>query len=118
MCLRKEWIIDRLQNRSSGETLTASKPASNQMIGTRFVMKILLQHNRTLQYLRPNNTWARHASDGRNFQNSQTAINYAYENNLLDVYIAVKFIGDESDDVVVPLPERTQSVAEAAVVTL
>jgi hypothetical protein len=73
-------------------------------------MKILLQHNRTLQYLRLNNTWARSASDARNFQHSQAAIDYAYENNLLDVYIAVKFIGDESDDVVVPLPERNRSV--------
>jgi hypothetical protein len=81
-------------------------------------MKILLQHNRTLHYLRPNNTWARSASDARNFQNSQTAINYAYENNLLDVYIAVKFVGNESDDVVIPLPEQTPSVAEAAAVSI
>jgi hypothetical protein len=73
-------------------------------------MKILLQHNRTLQYLRPNNTWARNASEGRAFHNSQTAIDYAYENNLLEVYIAVKFLGGESDDVVVPLPERGHSV--------
>jgi hypothetical protein len=73
-------------------------------------MKILLQHNRTLQYLRLNNTWARSASDARNFHNSQTAIDYAYENNFLDVYIAVKFLGGESDDVVVPLPERNRSV--------
>ena len=77
-------------------------------------MKILLQHNRTLQYLRANNTWARSASEARNFQNSKTAIDYAYENNLLDVYIALKFIGSESEDVVVPLPERTRSaLAEA-----
>ena len=77
-------------------------------------MKILLQHNRTLQYLRANDTWARSASDARSFQDSKTAIDYAYENNLLNVYIAVKFVGNESDDVVIPLPERHPSaLAEA-----
>ena len=81
-------------------------------------MKILLQHNRTLQYLRPNNTWARSASEGRNFHNSQTAIEYAYENNLLNVYIAVKFLADESDDVVVPLPERAPSFATETITVL
>ena len=72
-------------------------------------MKILLQHNRTLQYLRANNTWTRHESDALNFQHSQVAIDFAYENNLLDVYIAVKFLGGEAD-VVAPLPVRAPSV--------
>jgi hypothetical protein len=74
-------------------------------------MKIVLQHKQTLQYLRANNTWARSDADARDFQHSQAAIDFAYENDLLDVYIALKFPGGDSD--AVPLPTRRSPVAAA-----
>jgi hypothetical protein len=72
-------------------------------------MRILLQHRRTLHYLRNNNTWTKRAFDARNFHHSQAAIDFAYEHNLLEVYIAVKFL-DGDGDVAAPLPARNQAV--------
>jgi hypothetical protein len=66
-------------------------------------MKILLQHNRTLLYLRADKTWTRYLADARNFEHSEAAINFAFENNMMDVYVTVKFPGDP-DAVAVPLP--------------
>jgi hypothetical protein len=66
-------------------------------------MKIVLQHNRTLHYLRPDKTWARCDSEARTFLHSQRAIDFAHENNLRDVYVTVKFLGGDPD-VSVPLP--------------
>jgi hypothetical protein len=72
-------------------------------------MKILLQHTRTLLYLRADGTWTRHHTEARNFLDSHTAINYAFERPFMDVYITVKFPGD-SDTVAVPLPAERPAV--------
>jgi hypothetical protein len=81
-------------------------------------MKILLQHTRTLQYLRTNEAWTRSELEARNFQHSQSAIDFAHENNLTDVYVTVKFLGCDSDDVAIPLPaRRAQAVVAATTVS-
>ncbi|HEX4263979.1 MAG TPA: hypothetical protein VH597_06530 [Verrucomicrobiae bacterium] len=72
-------------------------------------MKILLQHTQTLLFLRPDGTWTRHATEARNFSHSQTAINYAFERQMADVYITVKFPGD-SETVAIPLPAECPAV--------
>jgi hypothetical protein len=70
-------------------------------------MKILLQHKRTLLYLRADGTWTRTDCDALNFEHSQKAIDFAQEHNLKDVYVAVKFLGGDAD-VVAPVPTRGQ----------
>ena len=72
-------------------------------------MKILLQHTRTLLYLRTADAWTRNDSEARTFQHSQKAIEFAHENNLTDVYIAVKF-PDHQDDVVARVPAFRPSI--------
>ena len=76
-------------------------------------MKILLQHTRTLLYVRTADTWTRNEFEARDFQHSQKAIDFAHANNLRDVQIAVKFI-DAHYDVVAPLPAM-QTQASVAV---
>ena len=66
-------------------------------------MKIVLQHNRTLQYLRADKSWAKTHTEARTFLHSQRAIDFAREHNLCDVYVTVKFLGGEPD-VSVPVP--------------
>ena len=73
-------------------------------------MKILLQHAQTLKYLRPDETWTRNDSEARNFLHSQKAIEFAFDRNLRDVYITVKFLGGDPD-VAVPLPAMRSLVA-------
>jgi hypothetical protein len=67
-------------------------------------MKILLQHTQTLLYLHNAGGWTKKDSEARTFPHSQRAIDFAHENNLTNVYIAVKFIGGAADDVVAPVP--------------
>jgi len=66
-------------------------------------MKIVLQHNQTLHYLRADRTWARCDSEARTFLHSQRAIDFAREHNLRNVYVTVKFLGDDPD-VSIPVP--------------
>jgi hypothetical protein len=66
-------------------------------------MKILLQHTQTLQYLRRDATWTRNDSEARNFLDSGKAIDFAFDHNLTDVYVTVKFLGGDPD-VAAPLP--------------
>jgi hypothetical protein len=66
-------------------------------------MKIVLQHNQTLQYLRADKTWARCDSEARTFLHSKRAIDFAREHNLWDVYVTVKFLGGDPD-VSIPVP--------------
>lgn len=73
-------------------------------------MKILLQHTQTLLYLRPDGTWTRHYTEARNFLHSHSAINFAFDKQMMDVYITVKFPGD-CETVAVPLPAERPAVA-------
>jgi hypothetical protein len=73
-------------------------------------MKILLQHTRTLLYMRTDGSWTRLHTEARNFFDSQTAINFAFERQMMDVYITVKFPGD-CETVTVPLPVERPPVA-------
>jgi hypothetical protein len=73
-------------------------------------MKILLQHTQTLLYLRPDGTWTRRVTEARNFMHSETAINFALDQKMTDVYITVKFPGD-SETVTVPMPAMHPTVA-------
>jgi hypothetical protein len=66
-------------------------------------MKILLQHQRTLHYVRTVETWTTDSSDAHNFRHSERAINFAHEHGLNDVYVTVRFPG-EDPDVSIPLP--------------
>lgn len=76
-------------------------------------MKILLQHTRTLLYVRSNETWTKSEFEARDFQHSQKAIDFAHEHNLQDVQIAVKFV-DAHYDVVAPVPPAPQAPAVSA----
>jgi hypothetical protein len=66
-------------------------------------MKIVLQHNRTLQYLRADKTWTCCDSEAHAFLHSQRAIDFAREHSLRDVFVTVKFLGGDPD-VSVPIP--------------
>jgi aryl-alcohol dehydrogenase-like predicted oxidoreductase len=76
-------------------------------------MKILLQHTRTLLYVRSNETWTRSEFEARDFQHSQRAIDFAHEHNLQEVQIAVKFV-DAHYDVVAPVPPAPRAAAISA----
>lgn len=77
------------------------------------VMKILLQHTRTLLYLRAIDAWTRSKCEAQDFRHSQAAIDFAHRNQLQDVQLAVKF-EDPDDDVVAPLPAANQASAMAS----
>ena len=68
-------------------------------------MKILLQHRRTLQYVQTVDAWTRSDVQAHNFLHSQTAIDFAHEHDLTDVYVTVKFLGGDAD-VSVPVPHK------------
>jgi hypothetical protein len=76
-------------------------------------MKILLQHTRTQLYLRGLGDWTANPHEAYDFQHSQKAIDFARENNLLGVQIAVKFFDSEVDEIV-PLPVAAQSYTQPA----
>lgn len=71
-------------------------------------MKILLQHTRTLLYLRARDAWTRNQIEAQDFRHSQAATDFAHQHKLRDVQLAVMFPG--SEDVVVPLPPRRAAV--------
>lgn len=68
-------------------------------------MKILLQDRRTLQYLQTIDAWTKNHVEAHNFLHSQKAINFAHDHDLTDVYVTVKFLGNEPE-VSVPLPHK------------
>jgi hypothetical protein len=76
-------------------------------------MKILLQHKQSLRYLRTVDTWTKDVADAHNFLHSQSAIDFAHEHDLKDVYVTVKFIGGDPD-VVALLPEKPANFAPRA----
>ena len=73
-------------------------------------MRILLQHARTRLYFRGMGDWTANPHDAFDFQHSQRAIDFARQNGISGVQIAVKFIDSQFDEVF-PLP----SVARAPV---
>ena len=66
-------------------------------------MKILLQHVRTQLYLRSLGNWTVNHHEAHDFRHSQQAIDFARENGLTGVQIAVKF-SDSHFDEVFPIP--------------
>jgi hypothetical protein len=69
-------------------------------------MKILLQHRRTLQYVKTMDAWTRHDAEAYNFGHSQKAIDFAHDYDLRDVYVTVKF-SDNDPGVSVPVPLKS-----------
>ena len=66
-------------------------------------MRILLKHTRTQLYLRGLGSWTMNPYEAHDFQHSQRAADFARENGLSGVQIAVRF-ADSSGDEVFPLP--------------
>ena len=66
-------------------------------------MRILLQHVRTQLYLQSPGNWTGNPFDAFDFQHSQKAVDFAREQNISGVQIAVAF-ADHQFDEVVPLP--------------
>jgi hypothetical protein len=71
----------------------------------RELMKILLQHRRTLQYVKTADAWTKDDGDAHNFAHSQRAIAFAHDHDLTDVYVTVKFPDDDSGTSV-PVPMK------------
>jgi hypothetical protein len=69
-------------------------------------MKILLQHTRTLLFVRSLGNWTANPHEAYDFQHSQRAVDFAREHSLATVQIAVKFIESEFDETF-PLPAAT-----------
>jgi hypothetical protein len=66
-------------------------------------MRILLKHTRTQLYLRGLGSWTMNPYEAHDFQHSQRAADFAHENGLSGVQIAVKFT-DSLTDEVFPIP--------------
>jgi len=62
-------------------------------------MRILLQHARTGLYLRGLGDWSANPFDAMDFQHSQRAIDFARQNQLSGVQIAVRFLDSDHDEV-------------------
>ena len=77
-------------------------------------MKILLKHIRTQLYLRSLGNWTMNPFEAHDFQHSQRAADFARENGLTGVQIAVKFMDSPADEVF-PLPTGTSVIAEHTV---
>ena len=76
-------------------------------------MRILLQHARTRLYFRGLGDWTANPHDAYDFQHSQKATDFAYQNHLSGVHIAVRFF-DSPIDEVFPLLGRVAEPAHAA----
>jgi hypothetical protein len=76
-------------------------------------MKILLQDRHTLQYLRTVDSWTKNESEAYNFLHSQKAIDFAHDHDLVDVYVTVKFLGDDPE-FSVPLPIKPEFATSRA----
>ncbi|HMP83262.1 MAG TPA: hypothetical protein PKA41_11225 [Verrucomicrobiota bacterium] len=74
-------------------------------------MRILLKHVRTQLYLRSLGNWTMNPFEAHDFQHSQRAADFARDNGLTGVQIAVKFL-DSSTDEIFPLPTATSVLAD------
>jgi hypothetical protein len=72
-------------------------------------MRILLKHSRTQLYLRGLGSWTVNPYEAHDFQHSQRAADFARENGLSGVQIAVKF-QDSTADEVFPLPSTVPAM--------
>jgi aryl-alcohol dehydrogenase-like predicted oxidoreductase len=77
-------------------------------------MRILLKHTRTQLYLRSLGNWTMNPFEAHDFQHSQRAADFARENGLSGVQIAVKFL-DSPNDEVFPLPAASSISAQQAI---
>lgn len=67
-------------------------------------MKILLQHARTQLYLRSLGNWTADPVEAYDFRHSRRAIDFAHENSIGGVQVAIKFLGHEfSEEFAVPI---------------
>ena len=73
-------------------------------------MRILLQHVRTGLYLRGLGDWSANPFEAMDFQHSQRAIDFARQNQLAGVQIAVRFLDCDYDEIA-PLPAIPQVAA-------
>ena len=81
----------------------------------RHSMKILLQHARTRLYFRGLGDWTANPHEAFDFQHSGRAADFARQNGLNGVQIAVKFFDSQFDEVF-PLPAMvTAGLQEATV---
>jgi hypothetical protein len=71
-------------------------------------MRILLKHVRTQLYLRSLGNWTMNPYEAHDFQHSQRAAEFARDNALAGVQIAVKFL-DSPHDEVFPLPSASST---------
>jgi hypothetical protein len=62
-------------------------------------MRILLQHVRTKLYFRGLGDWTANPSEGFDFQHSRRATEFAHQNGLSGVQIAVRFFDSTCDEV-------------------
>jgi hypothetical protein len=76
-------------------------------------MRVLLQHGRTVLYLRGVGDWTANRFDAKDFQHSQRAIDFAGQHQLSGVQIAVRFLDTDYDEIA-PLPALPQIAAQAA----
>lgn len=73
-------------------------------------VRILLQHARTQLYLRSLGNWTMNPLEAFDFQHSQRAVDFARQNDLAGVQIAIKFIDGQYDEVF-PLPPLTPTAS-------
>jgi len=66
-------------------------------------MKILLKHKRESVYVQGRGSWTADPCEAHDFQHSRHAIDFAHENGLTAVQIAVRFIDADTDEVF-PIP--------------
>jgi hypothetical protein len=77
-------------------------------------MRILLKHTRTQLYLRSLGNWTMNPYEAHDFQHSQRAADFARENGLTGVQIAVKFL-DSPHDEVFPLSAAANASSQPTV---
>ena len=78
-------------------------------------MKILLQHARTRLYFRGLGDWTANPSEAFDFQHSRRATDFAHQNGLSGVQIAIRFFDSSSDEVFPLVAVSNENLAHAGV---
>ena len=76
-------------------------------------MKILLKHTRASLYVQGRGNWTANPFEAHDFQHSRRAIDFAHQNGLTAVQIAVRFIDAETDEVF-PVPVSAIQIQPSA----